>query len=167
MNRYAAGLLIAGFALAPAASAAQPAANDADFVFTMLQDARAQIAAAQLALERAQLDSTRERARRSTAAWTALQGRLSSIAYVQAFPTPGALDGQGQALLDRLGTTPPNAFDAAYVAWADRADRRAASRLQAERRSSNAALVALVNDSLVWFGGGAASQPAQIEKPDE
>jgi hypothetical protein len=133
----------------------------------MLQDARAQIATARLAQERAQLDTTRDRAARCEAAWTTLMGRLAAIAYVQGLPTPGALDDQGQGLLARLGSTPAVAFDAAYLAAADRANERAASRMQAERRSSNPALVALVNDNIANFAVGVRPQPAVIEKPDE
>jgi predicted outer membrane protein len=167
MNRHIAGLLIAGLAATPVVSAAQPAVPpdaveppvfsrtvtpaDADFVNAMLSEGRAQIVLAQLAEQRAQSAGTRDLAARTEAEWTSIIERLGAIADAQGLATPADTTVPGQALLDRLSGTPSAAFDTAYRAIVAGANARTLSRMQAERRSGNPALVALVNDHLRWF----------------
>jgi putative membrane protein len=167
MNSNAVALLVAGLALAPAASTAQTAApanalppptfsrtaspGDRDFVYAMIAAGRTQIALAQLAEERAQSDATRDLARNSETEWNAVTGRLSAIASAQGLPMPTEISADGQAEIDRLRTTADTAFDSTYTSATGRADQRALERMQDERRSGNPALIAAVNDYLHWF----------------
>lgn len=168
MKRHAA-LLIASLALAPLAVGAQtvtvPAiepppptfsrtATEADstFVFSMLAQARTQLALAHLAQQNAQRSATHDVAAREIAQWTPVRDRLLEIGAVQGLRTPEAVDADGQGALDRLSALSPSSFDDAYASIAAASDRRAMRAMEAERRSSNPALVAFVNEHLDGFG---------------
>ena len=159
MKRHAA-LLIAGLVMMPLAAGAQPAElpslvppptfsrtatpDDAAFVYMMLQQADRRITLAGLAQQNAQRQSTRDLAARETTKWTAIRDRLMDIASVQGFRTPAAGDTSGQSFSRWFG-------DDAYVGLVSRSDSRTMQAMQAERRSSNPALVAFVNDYLRRF----------------
>lgn len=156
MKQHAA-LLIAALAVLPAAAGAQTAespslvppptfsrtatVDDAAFVYRMLLQADRRLALADIAQRNAQRQSTRDLAARETAKWTAMRDRLMDIASVQGFRTPTAADVSGQGFDQWHG-------DDAYVALVERSNARAMQAMQAERRSSNPALVAFVNDHL-------------------
>ena len=159
MKQHAA-LLIAALAVLPAAAGAQPAehpalvppptfsrtatVDDAAFVYQMLLQADRRLRLADLAQHDAQRQSTRDLAMRETAKWTAIRDRLLDIAAVQGFRTPTAADASGQGFDRWYG-------DDAYAALVERSNVRALQAMQAERRSSNPALVAFVNDHLHGF----------------
>ena len=171
MKRYAA-LLVASLALTPLAVVAQtitpPAleppptfsrtATEADntFVFALLAQARTQLALATFAQERARRTGTRDLAAREIAQWTPVRDRLLEIAAVQGLSTPDAADVDGRSAFDRLNARPTASFDDAYAAIVAASDRRAIRAMEAERRSSNPALVALVNEHLTGFGSASS-----------
>jgi predicted outer membrane protein len=167
MKRHAA-LLIASLALSPLAVTAQtvipPAAEppptfsrtatdtDSRFVFSLLAQARTQLALAELAQRNAHRARTHDLAAREISQWTPVRDRLLDIAAVQGMPTPNEVDGDGQRALDRLNALPPSSFDDAYAEIVSASDQRAMRAMEAERRSSNPALVAFVNERLGGFG---------------
>lgn len=183
MNTNVAALLVAGLVLAPVASTAQTAAptnaltpptysrtvspGDQSFVFDTIAAGRTQIALAQLALQRAQSESTRDLARNFETEWTALTDRMNAIAATQGLPTPTGVPAAGQAEIDRLRALTEAAFDSAYILATGRADQRALERMQAERRSGNPALIAAVNDYLHWFTSAVAVTSTADGQSDE
>lgn len=115
--------------------------DDAAFVRMMLVQADRRIALADLAQRDAERQSTRDLAARELTKWTAIRDRLLAIASVQGFAVPSPADATGQGFDRWFG-------DDAYVALVARSDARTMQAMQAERRSSNPALVAFVNDHL-------------------
>jgi len=166
MKRYAA-FLIAGLALTPmvvgAQSAEPPAlvppptfsqtASDADaaFVDAMLVEARTRLALADLAGRNAGRSDTRALAARETALWSDIQERLLAIAAVQGLRTPDTSDAAGQGAIDRLSGLSTGGFDDAYASVVAQRNQRAMQLIEAERRSSNPALVALATEHLHGF----------------
>ncbi len=118
--------------------------DDAAFVYMMLTQADRRISLAALAQQNAQRQSTRDLAARESAKWTAIRERLMDIAAVQGFRTPAAGDAAGQQFSRWFS-------DDAYVGLVSRSDTRTEQAMQNERRSSNPALVAFVNDHLHDF----------------
>jgi hypothetical protein len=176
MKLYAA-LLIAGLALTPLAVVAQndislPAVDapdspptfsraastaDSTFVFALLAQARTQLALANVAQNSAQRSATRDLAAREIAQWTPVRDRLLDIAAVQALPTPD--DAAGQSAADRLSGLAPASFDGAYASLVAASDRRAMRAMEAERTSSNPALISFVNEHLGGFGSASPQHP--------
>ena len=154
MRMHRARFLAAAAALTSIAgypSVARAQTDDKSFVYGMLQEAKGQIRFAQLAQERALSQTVRGLGSRVERDWTAMQAALGQIAFSNAYPTPGALNADELATLDRLGRTQPDDFDQAYFNLVQAAYDSAMSRMTAERSTSDGALQSFIARTLPIF----------------
>ena len=100
-------------------------AGDRIFITDLLQQSRGQLALATLARQRATNPVVSSAATQSAREWTAIRGRLATLAYARAALLRGALDVQQQRELDWLGRTQANRFGVEYLRLDRNADGRA------------------------------------------
>lgn len=135
---------------------------DRSFVTDMLQEARAQQAFAQLALERASSVSAVRAANAISSEWTTLRGRLTGLAVAGAAPIRGALSPGQQAELWTLGRTPKAGFDRAFFLDAQRENEWAFSRIRTEDASSNMTIQQFLDQARPLISGYQAMLTADI-----
>lgn len=101
--------------------AAQPSAAQADqaFVFSVLQEARGQVAFAHFAEPRAQTIAVQRLAASTLDEWSELAARLEAVASANGEPTPRMLTPAQERILAELRQTHNEDFDAAYVRIAE------------------------------------------------
>lgn len=129
----------------PSMQPPQVAPSDRAFVTEMLQEARGQVALAELAQRRAGGALASSAASQTAAEWEMLRARLLPIAYGQGAPVRGTLDDAQRTVLYDLGRTPAARFDAAYVRDAERGDQAALARMEREDGTSDAAIQRFLN----------------------
>ena len=147
--RFLAAAALTAIAGYPLAAPAQ--SDDKSFVYGMLQDAKGQIRFAQLAQERAQSQTARSLGSRVEREWTALQASLGQIAFSNAYPTPGALNADELAMLDRLGRTQPDDFDQAYFTLVQAAYDSALTRMTAQKSTTDGGLQLFIARTIPLF----------------
>jgi predicted outer membrane protein len=111
---------VVGASTGPIAAQQVPASvADQAFVFSVLQEARGQIAFARFAEPRAQSVAVGRLASTTLDEWSALAARLEAVAQANGEPTPVDLTPAQQRILAELRQTHTEDFDAAYVRVAE------------------------------------------------
>ena len=111
--------------------------DDREFITSMLQESRDQLALARLATRSASSAETSTAAAETTDEWSSLRARLMSIAYAQGAPVRGTLDAGGKTMLQRLGRTRARRFDAAYLRDAQWGNQAALARIHQEEGTTD------------------------------
>lgn len=110
--------------------------SDRQFVTSLLQEARAQLAYARLARTRVSGRVAIAAVNDETTEWTSLTSRLLPITHLVGAPIRDDLSVTQQATLDRLSQTPATQFDDAYLNVARRGESVALDRIESENSTS-------------------------------
>jgi len=140
---FAAALLATAIGASAGPIAAQSTAalgSDQAFVFSVLQEARGQIAFARFAEPRAQTVAVRRLAETTLDEWSALAERLDAIAAAQHDSAPVALTPAQERILAELAQTHREDFDAAYVRIAETDYDRVVEAFRGEDGSADPAI---------------------------
>jgi len=136
---------VVGASTGPIAAQSVPASvADQAFVYSVLQEARGQIAFARFAEPRAQSVAVQRLASTTLDEWSALAGRLEAVAQANAEPTPEALTPAQQRIFAELRQTHTEDFDAAYVRVAETDFERVLEAFQGAAGSADPQIAATV-----------------------
>jgi predicted outer membrane protein len=110
---------VVGTSAGPVAAQASGAQADQPFVFSVLQEARGQVAFARFAQPRAQTIAVQRLAASTLDEWSELAGRLESVASANGEVAPSTLTAAQERIFAELRRTHAEDFDAAYVRIAE------------------------------------------------
>lgn len=144
----AAALLVTAVGTSTGPVAAQTAATspaDQAFVFSVLQEARGQIAFARFAEPRAQTIAVQRLAASTLDEWNELAGRLETVAAANGEQRPRTLTPVQERTLSELRQTHAEDFDAAYVRVAETDYERVLAAFQDAAGSADPQVAAAID----------------------